>query len=79
MDKEEEIVCFKLLVGSLSRSNNNPDEPFLTIPSKGKGLKPEPKQENQASNGLDKQKTKVDKKKTVHLIGTSNIKFINPN
>jgi hypothetical protein len=50
--------------------NYNPEEPFLTIPSKGKGLKPEPKQENQASNGREKQKTKVDKKKTVHLIGT---------
>jgi hypothetical protein len=54
VDKEEEIVSLKLLVGSLSRSNNNPEEPFLTIPSKGKGLKPEPKQENQASNGREK-------------------------
>jgi hypothetical protein len=34
---------------------------------------------DQASNGREKQKTKVDKKKTVHLIGTFNIKFINPN
>jgi hypothetical protein len=79
VDKEEEIVSLKLLVGSLNSSNNNPEEPFLTIPSKGKGLKLEPKQENQASNGREKQKTKVDKKKTVHLIGTFNIKFINPN
>lgn len=63
MHKEEEIVSLKLLVGSLSRSKNNPEEPSLTIPSKVKGLKPEPNQENQASNGREKQKTKVDKKK----------------
>jgi hypothetical protein len=43
VDKEEEIVSLKLLVGSLNSSNNNPEEPFLTIPSKGKGLKLEPK------------------------------------
>lgn len=77
VDKEEEIISLKLHVGSLS-SNNNPEEPFLTIPSKGKGPKPEPTQENRTSNDSEKQKTKVDKKKTVHLIGTSNIKFINP-
>jgi hypothetical protein len=32
VDKEEEIVSLKLLVGSLNSSNNNPEEPFLTIP-----------------------------------------------
>jgi hypothetical protein len=36
VDKEEDIFFLKLLVGSLSRSKNNPEEPFLTIPSKEK-------------------------------------------